>query len=185
MKKLLSAVLVSALALGFSLSAASCSESKAYSSDLASLQQQITELQDKNQELKEQIDSISSQNDALKLQIEKLISSNEIPSYTLGDTVPCYVSDVKIFEMKALSASSVALSFSTPSSSLSDKKIADRFSAFIYDHTTKKWGECYEINLLEPSKFILYFNIEFFSGTKSTFLYFQGEPFAVMNYTTV
>ena len=183
MKKLLSAVLVSALALGFSLSAASCSESKAYSSDLASLQQQITELQDKNQELKEQIDSISSQNDALKLQIEKLISSDEIPSYTLDDDIPGYIDGIKVFEMKHLFTgdSNSIFGCENVKTDLYKTYIQNGLSAFRYEHSTQKVSISTTIHIASFPSVSISFS-DYASGTQTIILYFFNRPFASVTF---
>ncbi len=181
MKKLLSAVLVSALALGFSLSAASCSDPKDYSSDLASLQQQITELQDKNQELENQMDSVSSQNDALKLQIEKLISSNEIPSYTFKDTIPYYINDVKIFELSEFTAANINLLFNI-GTSLDKRFFQTSLSAIIYDHTTQTLKFSLEVDLSLFPQVRIASNGSTILGEKTAFLSFDGNIFAALRY---
>ena len=208
MKKGIKIFLASALALGISLSAASCGNSKDYSSEIAALQQQIQalldqsgsdstdyaaeiaalqqkilELQKANQQLQNGLDSVSSENVSLKEKMEALLNNNQIPKYTLGDDVPCYIGGIKFFEFKELSYPSdfIRLSSNEFISNLSLTSVKNNLTGILYDQTTLKIWE-YTSTSTNPVGINFDYDAIPKEGKKNAILFFYGQPFANISF---
>lgn len=210
MKKGIKIFLASALALGISLSAASCGNSKDYSSEIAALQQQIQalleqsgsdstdyaaeiaalqqkilELQKANQQLQNGLDSVSSENVSLKEQMEALLNNNQIPKYTLGDDVPCYIGEIKFFEMKDIRTSIATQGIFSDGATffhlLPIKVISQNLSGLIYDYNTNQaW--IYSSTADNPVGINFGWGEMPLEGQKLAFLFFYNIPFAAVSF---